>query len=1332
MAGQDYSPGTVVVLTDGRQATVRFIGLTHFANGEWIGVELTDPTGKNDGEVQGERYFQCEPGFGMFIRPSAITSTLQQPSRQSKQTARPGSSANTGRQSQTGSNTNIRNTICGKSQLSAISQVTDEITNKAVGLASDVFESSVRRRCSTDFRGGTESPAASFNNQILRESARASTCCTQVVTAIDKWASHKNVSIRNSNLYSLQAAFATTDLPENEDVSPRREETAPLPAQAPVPSPRDSRPSLTATRSMASRSSITPSVGRPAQNAAAAARELEELQTRLRVMEKKRSDDREKLKMLEQLQVERDKFESIIQKLQAKYQPQQMEITELRKSLKETHDRLEQLERMEAEHESLMEMATLDREMAEETAEAYKHECETLRLKLEELQLEVEVLREENEEFGQVTSPEERSSQGWLQLEKNNQRLREALVRLRDMTQQQESDLKAQIQELEEDLEEYAAVKADYEATKEKLLVAETNVQDLKQQLDTALGAEEMIEELADKNMRYQEEINELKAAIEDLEALREISDELETTHIETEKQLQDEIDYRDTLFTEQLRKIAHQDETIEDLEYTLSRFRELVTNLQADLEDMRTSQQITEAEASDLNQRSRAMMNLNTKLQASVSKAQTKSIDMEMGRMDAEEAAQHLAIVKLYLPEYYEEEKNSVLALLRFKRVSFKAKMMNSTVRERISEQTSISMHEDIVHAHEVSEQLLWISTICDRFIKYISSCSPEEFGRIRVALFEMEPVERTLNFWIENLKKNEVSSKKFAVELQRSIALLAHLSESLIPSNPEMFADELCMRASLCQSYFEHMSAVATWLKTFIQSKILPSTPAEESESNEETSYALKQLEFFISQARGFKVAMGKVFRSLDDLRSRSLALSNEADEPFQKMETSTKQLSEITRKLCESVITLTSDEGRTDPFTITEIMEAMSPAASSLSTNDEIPTGPSDSITLLANKLRELGGALEELDVIAADLSQTTEFERRPFPWISRSEELKSNKAISPDADEEIRRLKNEVHEIFTALGVKDNTLEEQSIKIELLESRMREANKKASIVKDLEAKIDEVQTVSAELERTVDVQKKELMSMEAERDDFKARLERMKRISGTAGVSAGKGGLVIDSEASLAAMQENESLRAELQSLQAAVRFLREESRRANLLDPYSIKRTTEMHAWLDAPLARAAPTPEQKKIQRTALESRDILTHLLKLTKDSRVCDLKSSIAATLANEKPTPRTVWRPSNSRLRYQTLRQREQYEHWAEWCNEVAHHEREHDRIAATKKERALCEQVSRQGHKASIEDSQGAGHSMMGRAWQALGIQNSHDKAPLTREIDIEGVDIVSSD
>lgn len=91
----DLSPGHVVTLTDGRQATVRFVGSTQFAAGDWIGVELDEPTGKNDGSVQGERYFDCEPGYGMFVRPTAIAAIVEQPARPTKPAAPKGNATTT-------------------------------------------------------------------------------------------------------------------------------------------------------------------------------------------------------------------------------------------------------------------------------------------------------------------------------------------------------------------------------------------------------------------------------------------------------------------------------------------------------------------------------------------------------------------------------------------------------------------------------------------------------------------------------------------------------------------------------------------------------------------------------------------------------------------------------------------------------------------------------------------------------------------------------------------------------------------------------------------------------------------------------------------------------------------------------------------------------------------------------------------------------------------------------------------------------------------------------------------------------------------------------------
>ena len=74
----NFQVGQIVELQDGRVAKVRFTGEAHFAGGYWLGVELDDASGKNDGAVQGQRYFSCKPGYGMFIRPSVAT-VLEQP-----------------------------------------------------------------------------------------------------------------------------------------------------------------------------------------------------------------------------------------------------------------------------------------------------------------------------------------------------------------------------------------------------------------------------------------------------------------------------------------------------------------------------------------------------------------------------------------------------------------------------------------------------------------------------------------------------------------------------------------------------------------------------------------------------------------------------------------------------------------------------------------------------------------------------------------------------------------------------------------------------------------------------------------------------------------------------------------------------------------------------------------------------------------------------------------------------------------------------------------------------------------------------------------------------
>eukprot|EP00210_Caulerpa_lentillifera_P000709 g686.t1 len=56
-----------------KRGTVQFVGpISQLKPGIWVGICYDEPLGKNDGSLNGVKYFSCEANYGSFVRPTVV------------------------------------------------------------------------------------------------------------------------------------------------------------------------------------------------------------------------------------------------------------------------------------------------------------------------------------------------------------------------------------------------------------------------------------------------------------------------------------------------------------------------------------------------------------------------------------------------------------------------------------------------------------------------------------------------------------------------------------------------------------------------------------------------------------------------------------------------------------------------------------------------------------------------------------------------------------------------------------------------------------------------------------------------------------------------------------------------------------------------------------------------------------------------------------------------------------------------------------------------------------------------------------------------------------
>uniref|UniRef100_A0A4W3GZ66 Dynactin subunit 1-like n=1 Tax=Callorhinchus milii TaxID=7868 RepID=A0A4W3GZ66_CALMI len=142
-------------------------------------------------------------------------------------------------------------------------------------------------------------------------------------------------------------------------------------------------------------------------------------------------EDKAMVKEMEKLKIQVQTLQEWKGKMQEQQSELQRQLTEAKKEAREALEARDRYTEEMADTADAIEMATLDKEMAEERAESLQQEVDGLRERVEELSLDLEILKHEIEEKGTDGAA---SSYQVKQLEEQNGRLKEALVRMRDLS----------------------------------------------------------------------------------------------------------------------------------------------------------------------------------------------------------------------------------------------------------------------------------------------------------------------------------------------------------------------------------------------------------------------------------------------------------------------------------------------------------------------------------------------------------------------------------------------------------------------------------------------------------------------------------------------------------------------------------------------------------------------------------------------------------------------------------------------------------------------------------------------------------------------------------
>eukprot|EP00076_Gallus_gallus_P031289 XP_015156796.1 dynactin subunit 1 isoform X7 [Gallus gallus] len=1093
----------VEVIGKGHRGTVAYVGATLFATGKWVGVILDEAKGKNDGTVQGRKYFTCEENHGIFVRQSQI-------------------------------------------------QVFEDGADTTSPETPESAALKVPKRDSLDAAKGSKlrgakpkkAPAARKTTARRPKPTRTPTSAPSSGTAGP----------------SGSASASGGEMSSSEPSTP---------AQTPLVAPVIPSPSLTSPVApmVPSPTKSSPAVGQSVQedqeeeNLRSQVRDLEE---KLETLKIKRNEDKAKLKELEKYKIQLEQ----VQEWKSKMQEQQADLQRrLKEAKKEAKDALEAKERyMEemADTADAIEMATLDKEMAEERAESLQQEVDSLKEKVEYLTMDLEILKHEIEEKG---SDGAASSYQVKQLEEQNARLKEALVRMRDLSASEKQEHVKLQKQMEKKNTELESLRQQREKLQEEVKQAEKTVDELKEQVDAALGAEEMVETLTERNLDLEEKVRELRETVGDLEAMNEMNDELQENARETELELREQLDLAAARVREAEKRVEAAQETVADYQQTIKKYRELTAHLQ-DVNRELMSQQ----EASAEKQQQPPPEMFDFKIKFAETKAHAKAIEMELRQMEVQQANRHVSLLTSFMPDSFLRhggDHDCILVLLLIPRLICKAELISKQAQEKFELNENCTARaglrgaagEQLSFAAGLVYSLSLLQATLHKYEQALNKCSVEVYKKVGMLYPEMSVHERSLDFLIELLHKDQLDETVNVEPLTKAIKYYQHLYSIHLAEQAEDCTMQLADHIKFTQSALDCMGVEVCRLRAFLQA----------GQEASDLAILLKDLETSCSDIRQF---CKKIRRRMPGTDApgipAALGFGQQVSDTLldcrKHLTWVVAVLQEVAAAGAQLIAPLAENEG----------LQAVKLEDLAFKASEQIYSAQGinpyeclrQSCSILIATMNKMATAMQEGEY-DADRPQS-----KPTP----PAELRAAALRAEITDAEGLGLKLEdretvIKELKKSLKIKGEELSEANVRLSLLEKKLDSASKDADDrVEKIQTKLDETQTLlkkkEKEFEETMDALQADIDQLESEKVELKQRLNNQSKrtieglrgapasgvasiVSGIAGEEQQRGvgaGQAAGGSAGPVQVKDSPLLLQQIEALQLSIRHLKNENNR----------------------------------------------------------------------------------------------------------------------------------------------------------------------------------------